>query len=65
MWQSHTSLGEAVIIGEANIIQKSAPLSIDKGAFFYYNSVQLGVISVSKIKLREIPYIRRPSEISG
>ena len=37
----HTSLGEAVIIGEANIIcvtgkhhSKNAPLSVDKSAFF-------------------------------
>ena len=41
MWRSHTSLGEAVIIGEANIIcvtgkhhSKNAPLSLDKSAFF-------------------------------
>jgi hypothetical protein len=50
MWQSHTSLGEAVIIGVANIIcvtdkhhSKNAPLSQDKSAFFVGLNVIKGV----------------------
>ena len=50
MWQSHTSLGVAVIIGEANIIcrrqtsfKKRTFVLVDKSAFFVAKEQQKGV----------------------
>jgi hypothetical protein len=50
MWRSHTSLGEAVIIGqrpasfaEGKHHSKKAPLSVDKSAFLVALNVIKGV----------------------